>query len=350
MAVAMSASLHEAREKENKPTKRLHGRKKVLCAQKDPEPPPVPPGFGVLKTHNDSEMKVGVEPGSVATADHTEASIRTEAVTVGDTRLGNGNETWPSLGAAECNQSDAGSTVKDTTGEHTEPADTSPPPITPPPGYAKIIRPTKTLQLVNTKLPKQPGKSETSAFPPLVSAAGPPGLSATADAPGPSASSSKSSGGSKVFEDIRKALDYDKEKFKHFQTLSGWFRSERIPLKNYSKQCEDLFGPQWAKIGPLVAKAMPKGGKREELLSLFGQSSGSTSSTVKQSSRKNNKAKKVPSAWATGGSEELREGAATVVASRIMNEEDYPSLNTASKQQPPKTSAYYKVWNVPVHT
>lgn len=367
----MSASLHE------KPAKRLHGRKKVLCAQKDPEPPPEPPpgppGFEVLKRHNDSEMKIGGEPRSMAMDQSASGATadrdKREPVTGSD--MGLGNETWPSLSSAERSHSGVGLTDKDPASEQTEAAGSSPPPVTPPPGYAKISRSTRPLQLVNTKLSRQSRKADTSslkAFPPLVSeVAGPPGSSATTDTPRSSESSSKSSGGSKVFEDIRRALDYDKEKFKLFQTLSGWFRSEKMPIKDYNSQCQDLFGPQWAKIGPLVARAMPKGEKRDELLVLFGQSSG-TSSSAKQSSKKKSKAKKASNAWTGGGSKEPSEGqqeqqqwqlvgsgatsgATAAVTSRIMSEEDYPSLSTASKlPQPPKTSAYQNVWNVPVHT
>lgn len=339
LAVAMSASLHETKGKAAK-ERPLPGRKKVLCAQKDPEPPP---GF-VKQRHNNSEVKGGGEKQNIPVQSAAVAmEDKREAVAKGVAK--GPEEKWPSLSATHEHDSDV-VTAKEHAAESS-----SPPPVTPPPGYAKIIRPTKAPSSAVAKLSKKSGGVATlssKGFPPLFS-------ESKADTPG-SALSAKNSGGSKVFEDIRKALDYNKEKFKSFQTLSGWFRGGEMPLVEYSTRCEGLFGPQWwAEIGPLVAKAMPHGEKREELLVLFGGRATSSTSSSKQKSKKSSKAKKgsTPSAWTGGSGGELEEQSWRVQgrgkSNHAVSEEEYPSLSEASKlPQPPKTQN--NAWNVSVHT
>lgn len=400
LAVAMSASLHETKGKAAN-ERPLPGRKKVLCAQKDPEPPP---GFGVVKRHNDNEVRGGEEEKqksrvqsatlgekqkskvgekqksrvqsaalgekqkgrvqSTALGEKQKSKVQSAAVTMEDKpeavakdpAVELRNEKWPLLSAAHehdtvRNQSGVVIAEKQASkGTENNAGNSSSPPVTPPPGYAKIIRPTKTTSSAVTKPSKKPGgvaALSSKAFPPLPS-------DSEASLSG-AAPSTKSSGGSKVFEDIRKALDYNKEKFKAFQTLSGWFRGGEIPLTEYNTRCELLFGPRWAEIGPLIAKAMPQGEKREELIVLFGGRATSS----KQKSKKSSKAKKkssTPSAWTGGGSGgNVEEQSWTTQkgrgrSSHAVFEEEYPSLSAASKlpAQPPKTNN--NAWNVSVHT
>jgi hypothetical protein len=280
-------------------------------------------------------------------------------------------ENWPTLSAAlehdtQYDQSDvSAATLRTQNGRKIKRIggieSTSPPPVTPPPGYAKITRPAKQPSSTATKLSDESVgvvAVSSNAFRPLPS-------ETVADAP-VTAASAKSSGGSKVFEDIRKALDYDKEKFKDFQGLSGWYRGGEISLTSYNAQCQKLFGLQWTSVGPLVAKAMPQGDKKEELLALFA-TSGSTGK-VNKKTKKSGKTKKVvsvPNAWiGVGGVGDIMVGPSHLDDQRrrvdrkrgdqrrmprhLVSEEEYPSLSVASKlPQPPRSQS---AWNVQVHT
>ena len=384
LAAAMSASLHEPPKGTNAAKRPFPGRKKVLCAQ-DPDPPAPgpPPGFGVVKKHKDNEVVGGSgvgggsgggggggsggggggggsDGGKVKDKVQSGAVAAKGAVVRAPPKVMEQN--WPSLIHGHSDVTAAMETAAVVTGrkhankgatDHAAES-TSPPPVTPPPGYAKIIRPTEPPSSAATKLSKEPGgvsASSSKAYPPLSS-------DPTADAAG-STSSVKSSGGSKVFEDIRKALDYDKEKFKDFQSLSGLFRSGRMTLIDYNTRCKELFGLRWSEIGPLVAKVMPQGEKRDELQDLFSgwATGGISSAKKKKKSGKTKKALSAPSAW-TGGSGDVEEQqkwekqggrrpSKPGRSSHIVSEDEYPSLSTASKlPQPPKSN---NAWNLPVH-
>lgn len=336
LAMAMSVSLHESKpkekEKEKKPTKKQPpGRRKAVCAQKDPEPPP---GFEVLRKKPD------------------DVKLKKEVLE------------RPLLKRAVMDQSGSGTVERDgVSGSGLPKSDLVAAEVAPPPGFNKPPkRPQDDCAAANPSVLETPppGYARAPIQPPRKSKAKPSSatskvaLSSHAFPPLPSESAaveSSASGGSKVFEDIRRALDYDNGKFKEFQTFSGWFRSGTMSIKEYNAQCLGLFGTRWSsEIGPLVAKVMPPGEKREELrLACSG-------SGRQHKAKKKNKAKKPSNAWVRGGEEERTQGAVAmgnqgVVSNGLVSEEDYPSLSVASKLPQAKTPTYSSnVWNVPVHS
>lgn len=71
----------------------------------------------------------------------------------------------------------------------------------------------------------------------------------------------------RVIEQVREALDYDREKFNYFRNLSGWYRNSEITVQEYVVRCRQLFGEStWMKVGPQLAQVMPIEGKRNELI------------------------------------------------------------------------------------
>ena len=351
----MSASLHEPKakekEKERKPIKKQPpGRRKVVCTQKDPEPPP---GFEVLrKKPDDVKLKKEVLEKPLLVIDQGDTVER-------DGVSGSGlpkSENWPSLtgGTGTSNSPDfvTVAEVAPPPGFHKHLQNDSPahPPVleepcpsnsvTPPPGYARVSQPPRKSKPKPSSTPSKVALS-SHAFPPLPSE--------TAAAPVVVA---ESSGGSKVFEDIRRALNYDTAKFKEFQTFSGWFRCGDMSIRDYNTQCLALFGTRWSsEIGPLVAKVMPQGEKREELRLMC-----SGNGAQQQKGKKKNKAKKPSNAWVRGREEERTQGEAAmgnqgVMSNGLVSEEDYPSLSVASKLPQAKNPTYGNtVWNVPVHS
>lgn len=70
-----------------------------------------------------------------------------------------------------------------------------------------------------------------------------------------------------VINQVREALEYDREKFNHFRNLSGWYRNSEITVQEYVMHCRQLFGEStWMKVGPQLAQVMPIEGKRNELI------------------------------------------------------------------------------------
>ena len=69
-----------------------------------------------------------------------------------------------------------------------------------------------------------------------------------------------------VIDQVREALNYDREKFTQFRNLSGWYRNSEITAKDYVMHCRQLFGEgMWMVVGPQLAKVMPIESKRVEL-------------------------------------------------------------------------------------
>ena len=374
----MSASLQQESQQQHrsKAKRPPPSRKKTLCAQRDAEPPP--PGFRPIKKQNEGASEKeggerredGVRGGAEETASgdvsseswpslHVALSSEAAKKSGGNGGGGNGNSgggVGSSGGAVGNSNSSSGNgnsvAVSKASRKEGKQAET----VSPPPGYAKLAQrcdppppsSAPTQRPLNSKTP-----INEEAFPPLSS------KNKTETIP-PSAPS-KSVGGSKLFEDIRQALDYDKEKFKTFQSNSGWFRSGVLSMKEYDTECRALFGARWSEIGPLVAKAMPQGEKRDELVSLFGGrgvtigGGGGGSSSSQRQKAKRNKAKKVPNAWlgdtGGGGGGGGRGSETRMVRSGRggTSEEEYPSLATASKLPQAKSSAN-NVWKVPVHS
>lgn len=82
-----------------------------------------------------------------------------------------------------------------------------------------------------------------------------------------------------VINQVREALEYDREKFNHFRNLSGWYRNSEITVQEYVMHCRQLFGEStWMKVGPQLAQVMPIEGKRNELIKNLMPSSSSTMS------------------------------------------------------------------------
>ena len=70
-----------------------------------------------------------------------------------------------------------------------------------------------------------------------------------------------------VIETIREALNHNREKFKYFRNLSGWYRNNEITVHEYVKSCRQLFGDStWRNVGPELAQVMPIESKRNELV------------------------------------------------------------------------------------
>jgi hypothetical protein len=70
-----------------------------------------------------------------------------------------------------------------------------------------------------------------------------------------------------VINQVRQALDNDRERFNYFRNLSGWYRNSEITVQEYVRRCRELFGDlKWMLIGHQLAQVMPIEGKRNELL------------------------------------------------------------------------------------
>lgn len=170
-------------------------------------------------------------------------------------------------------------------------------------------------------------------------------------------SSTSSISGSSIFEEIRQALGYNQEKFREFQTLSGWYRNGGVSIGHYNSQCEELFGRQWLVIGPQLAKVMPRGECREKLVAYFApnmaQRNGVSLIEVGNSKKKikNKKTKKDEDAWMTvGGGVSTRQVTVGRSSKAAISEEEYPSLSTASKLPPQSKVPQHNPWNVQVRT
>lgn len=349
MAIAMLASL-QASEKGTKSDKRppVPGRKKVLCAQRETEPPPgfeANNRFEAVKKHDDAVVSKDKVDGKTSKTSFEDTGGKVDEVEQDkpshqDIIVGLKTKSRTSLAGSLSNKRSHGdaATASDTSNMGTKTG--SPPlPVTMPPGCAKTHQANSQPRTEKVKS-EVGGALSSKAFPPLTS-----GKNAT----GPSmslSSSSKSIVGSRIFENILQALDNDKAKFKEFQTLSGWFRSGVVTRAEYDTQCEELFGPRWGEVGPLIARVMPRGEKKDELLALFATRDGSE----KQKASKRNKVKKPPNAWiggdGSGGGEERASGNGGNQR-LFVSEEDYPSLSVASKLPQPKSSSN-NAWKVPV--
>lgn len=351
----MSVSLQQDSEQRSKATKRPPpGRKKALCAQKEAEPPP---GFGGHAPKKNGEglkkKRVDREPTQdVCVGD--QKAIETASPASDSVIM---SESWPSLTLPSAfSEPVQKKNRQSTTSRSVEKRVESSVPITPPPGYAR--HPPNPPPAAAKRNPEKEAfehlapatKSENSAFPPLP----PKTKSSSSVLP----LSSKSVGGSKVFEDIRKALDYDTAKFKDFQSNSGWFRSGVLSIKEYDAQCKELFGPRWVEIGPLIAKVMPQGKKRDELVGMFasrGVAVGAPEKLTTRRAKKSKQTKQVPNAWlgegeGGGGVEGGASGGANRrVVNRGVSEDEYPSLSVASKLPHSGKSSSSNVWKVSVH-
>lgn len=399
MAVAMSASLHGPSKKRKNPTKRSPPpppqppQKKVLCSQREePEPPPGFVSLGESRTTRKATPHVAARAaGEEAVKDvddvteKDEPAVKTEnwpslkvlplesetkldtagaainAVPASTTLSKESGPVEPSLAppprytkALHISKSHSPVSVKppEKTGEKTLSSGPVEPSLAPPPGYAKALHSPKSQSRASKKPPEKTGERTLSsrAFPPLASAGG-----TSSSVP------SSASGGSKVFEDIRQALDYDKTKFKDFQSQSGWFRSGVVTVQEYNTQCEELFGSRWAEVGPVIARMMPSGKKRDELLTLFTARGmvgvDSSSNGRRRSGMVKNTA---PNAWAGGGTRSGtststgKQGVSTtkgVATSSNVSEEDYPSLSAAAKRPQSKaTPSYSNAWKVTIHS
>ena len=82
-----------------------------------------------------------------------------------------------------------------------------------------------------------------------------------------------------VIDQVRQALNYDREKFNYFRNLSGWYRNSEITVEEYAMRCRQLFGEgMWMAVGPQLAQVMPIESKRSELTKLLEPHSSSSSS------------------------------------------------------------------------
>ncbi len=325
------------------------GRRKKVCAQsrvnksqvsQDPSqslPPPLPPP--------------GFEKKADSASNEDSSSSTVEDNKTGEVLL---NESWPELVPAATTSSPVRSTVppppglfkkgpKDTPLDGKESKDEKD-------RYSKkvvkksLIEPAKeTSKKASSNTEPAPRKTVLGKVYDKTSSPSKPPL--------PNAGAS----GSRFFEEIRRALGYDAEKFKQFQTLSGWYRNRGMSVDHYSSQCEDLFGVQWAAMGPQLAKVMPPGEARENLISHFSLKASSNGTKSFGSNRmkgpKKNRAKDNSiSAWVTvedmGKSRTLVSGRRTAYS-----EDEYPSLSTsASMPVQPKVNLASNAWNVQVHT
>ena len=305
--------------------------KKKVCAQKDPEPPP-----GFVATSHDKENDF-INKDSMESADEHGSADK-------DDPPGKelNNESWPSL--SEPDSWPSLNRVEEPQGLNIE----APPGFIfeAPPGYSKILHSAKPPSSKNTtvslsKPPSSTSSKERTRSPPLSSSQ----ISLPPFNKGPipiTSSKDSKNGGSKIFEEIRRALDYDKDKFKEFQSLSGWFRNGDLQVKDYVSHCVGLFGEQWTKVGPQFAKAMPSGEKKEQLIAYFGTSVGEWGVVGgKRKDKRKSKSNSSPNVWISVKTES---GSRT----KVLSEEDYPSLSATSRLPPPKVSC--SAWKVPIHS
>ena len=173
------------------------------------------------------------------------------------------------------------------------------------------------------------------------------------------ASMATNSSGSGIFAEIRQALGYDREKFREFQTLSGWYRKGGVSIGQYNSQCEDLFGGHWFVIGPQLAKIMPPGQSKENLIAYFTpqiSDRGGAGVGVQRSHKKKtkkHKPKQDEEAWVTVGAVAGRQPSASGKRKQrqaAFSEEEYPSLATAAKLPPQSKPPLHNPWNVQVRT
>lgn len=223
----MSASLQETKrtelkEKDKKASRPPPGRKKAVCAQREAEPPP---GF---RKNVVGEMNTSGQPATSRGRDiaSDDAIVGKPVEKDGAGGVEGKEQNWPSLKArgdhkrhqdimeevADPSPPPPGYAKKTSPNLSTRPSKKpaelvassriSPPPIAPPPGLIRPNEPPSSESTVHVRSIKVPN---AKAFPL-------PSTNLTVDEP-----AKNNSGGSKIFEDIRQALNYDDVKVKDFR-------------------------------------------------------------------------------------------------------------------------------------
>ncbi len=339
MAAALSSSLQiaENEKKVSKTTPPPPSRKKVLCAQQREETAPK------LETHKNNHVQKEVRKEK-PTKTRSKVNSRREDGVEQDHLPGKvvnlSDSSWPSLelfstlpvppgSSKQSNSVPPGfsvetkkdapvppgfdvETVKDPPIERDKCVESSN--VAPPPGYSKLT----AAEFDGNEVVSHRG------FPPL------------------KLKSFSKSSGSKIFEEIRQALDNDRTKFTTFQNLSGWYKNGELVLKDYISQCRELFGSKWDLVGPDFARVMPQGEMREKLLASFN-SGGGDGVGGGYSKKKKRNGKKEQGAWKSDAENQRSHSRS------VFSEKDYPSLSSSSKMmQPPKVP--YNAWNIPIHS
>jgi len=302
--------------------------KKRVCAQSQTSqsqqplelhPPPLPPpGFDKKPEETRSQGEAIV---SVVMKKEQEETLM--------------NDSWPVLGAAVAGSSPvhqppaAKNTGKDTRDEKKD--------------YSKKVtlkKPPDTVQ--------DGSKAALGAQKPVVDS--------ISNKSAPSKPPTSSISGSRIFEDIRRALDYNQDRFKEFQSLSGWYRGGTLSVDQYNGQCAEMFGEEWLHLGPQLAKVMPPGEAREKLLSYLSTNSSTVGVIKASSSSKMKKMKKVStegsnsSAWVTVEETKKSRSGPLGRGKILYSEDEYPSLSTAAKFPQNKVPMATTAWNVQVRT
>ena len=246
------------------------------------------------------------------------------------------NDSWPVLGAAV--------------------AGTTSPVHQPPSGPRNVEKDTREekkdySKKVTQKIPPEPVRDSSKA----TLGTPKPVVDSISNKPAPSKPPSSSISGSRIFEDIRRALNYDQEKFKEFQSLSGWYRGGTLSVDRYNSQCVEMFGEEWLVLGPQLAKAMPPGETREKLMSYLSTNSSSAMGVLKASSASKKKTKKgsrenSSSAWVTVEETKKSRSGPLGRGKMLYSEDEYPSLSAAAKFPQNKVPMATTAWNVQVRT
>ena len=133
----------------------------------------------------------------------------------------------------------------------------------------------------------------------------------------------KKSKQSQMIEKVRKAFDYDKEKFTRFKTLMGWYKNGEITVAEFKAQSSLLFGNKWREIGPEIAEMMPNHEKKNELLSSFGIRSGGGKRATSSAKSRRCVPVTTPSVWGTGPAVPVRN---FNTMSTGLSHDEYPTL------------------------
>lgn len=354
MAVAVIDSMGSLSDRANlgSSSSPVDNRKKV-CAQVQindshqnhelPPPSPLPPPGFEKKSDGKTAQVISSQGG---TTSHNEELKESEAE--GDLL----NDSWPVLGVA------GGSS------QATKPTISPPPPGLwgAPKKEAREGKKDYSKKAAHKKSVEQLVQDSSKLSAKVEPVSQKPAAENVSNKPAPSKSSTSSNSsisGSRIFEDIRRALSYDQEKFKEFQSLSGWYRGGGLALEQYNRQCEELFGEHWLVIGPQLAKVMPPGKTRDKLTVYFATKTSAigvskSTSGNKQKRTKKNKAKMddtVSNAWVTVGEDMKKPRPGLGGRGQIAySEDDYPSLSTAAKLPPQAKVPMTSAWKVQVRT
>jgi hypothetical protein len=146
-----------------------------------------------------------------------------------------------------------------------------------------------------------------------------------------------------LIENIKSLLDYDRNKFVEFKTLSGKFRQGLCTAEAYYVDCTALFGMNFGFIFNELVTLLPDQAKQKELLRIHNDSKVLDKKSGKPSQQSTGKRMKPPSTtW--GPLQNNPSNPAPVkkeALNKSRNEVDFPSLPSAAPRQM-KSAQFYK--------